>query len=742
MPDTGMQEAKDVQEVSRRDFLKFCSLMLGTLAFPRAYTSTIEQALAASKDTPFIPQTYFQWQNEFLCKTIYPMREQKLRDFLTYYMEVDVWSLYKDKDINALTNEVYEYKRAWELNAVAAQKEYASLRDYFLKMDVRVDYSNFQPIDEVELTEINNFHALFASWPKDIRGERSFVEGIITSWAQHLKVIRDWIKSRRRRHEGMDPAHPKYIPEGEALKFKESTTLPMAEQEMDKLRAFRATYDKIEERKLAWYKLSKKDPNFKIPEAEFITKFPPEKQINNRDIAYWKVEEYTKSIAKKNQYELLDMINQRFRKEPKRFPLWLQYMVVHFSGMRYASAHGSWVDPKDLIVRLRAPKIEEEIIALDDAAIEKLCKEKVAAYEIPTVVPKPKLAGAQEKEWRDKIGWYLPNLKVRDPKTRRQGLTDLNKAEDAYEINSRSTQEALATLLSMKAAFPRWAWKEIVKFTPLRVSEVSDLEWEKLTPQEVEERNAEQSKDLRAVMNAWENHDPAAWRDEHGRTLELIVTRAVCNETAEHCQHIRGHLPPGGLTPKPKWYVKNETENKLPGSYFVRPTSEKDYTQGASILWLRFVNSSTTNPSEWQIARWIETKQKVGLLPAEFTTKKAKDGEWAYTFGAVITRSRTTITPDKQKVVESQWLRWIHEATVAEVAETADGMVVITFETALPDGDKATSAVGAFKMPLKWHLSDGTEDQYNRSFVGYIPEGQVPVEQMKMMLDWNKIFRK
>jgi len=77
---------------------------------------------------------------------------------------------------------------------------------------------------------------------------------------------------------------------------------------------------------------------------------------------------------------------------------------------------------------------------------------------------------------------------------------------------------------------------------------------------------------------------------------------------------------------------------------------------------------------------------------------------------------------------------------VAEVAETADGMMVLTFETSLPGGDNATSAVGMHKMPLSWHLSDGTEDQYNRSFVGYIPEGQVPVEHLRTMLDWNKIF--
>ena len=133
------------------------------------------------------------------------------------------------------------------------------------------------------------------------------------------------------------------------------------------------------------------------------------------------------------------------------------------------------------------------------------------------------------------------------------------------------------------------------------------------------------------------------------------------------------------------------------------------------------------------------------MLPAEFKTRKAKQGEWVYKFGEVITCSRTTITPDKKdnkKVAASQWLRWIHEATVAEVAETADGMTVITYETALPGSNNATSAVGTFKIPLDSLLSDGTEDQYNRSFVGYVPEGQVPVEHLKTMLDWNRIFRK
>ncbi|HMB25588.1 MAG TPA: twin-arginine translocation signal domain-containing protein, partial [Anaerolineales bacterium] len=280
MLDTSGQETVDVQGVTRRDFLKLCSLMIGGLGLPRGFVSSIERAAAAPDSSSFTALAYFQWQNEFLCKTIYPMREVKLRDFLIYYMEVDVWSQYKDKDVDALTNEVSEYKKAWELNAAAAQKEYASLRDYFLKADVREEYSKFQPIDEAELTEIHNLHALFVqSWPRDIRGERGFVAGLLPYWGRRLKDIRDWVNWRTRRHLGMNPSHPKYIPEGEELKFKESTTLVMAEQEMDKLRAFLATYDKIEERKLAWYKLSKSDPNFKTPEAEFLVKYPPEKQI-------------------------------------------------------------------------------------------------------------------------------------------------------------------------------------------------------------------------------------------------------------------------------------------------------------------------------------------------------------------------------------------------------------------------------------------------------------------------------
>jgi hypothetical protein len=249
------------------------------------------------------------------------------------------------------------------------------------------------------------------------------------------------------------------------------------------------------------------------------------------------------------------------------------------------------------------------------------------------------------------------------------------------------------------------------------------------------------------IFSKWASDNTGMWRPEHGRTHEVIVTRAVCNETAEHAQHIRGHLPPGGLTDNAARYVKLAAE-KAPGAYFIHATGAEHYTQGASIFWLRYVNSE---PSVWQIPKPTQDSNGVGLVAAEFlgNRPKPKGGKnappaaapWEYKGGGM-TRTRTTIDAEKKKVTQNQWLRWIHEATVIEVTDTADGTYVYTFETSLPDDFAGTSCLGIFRNSLRWNLSDGDEDNYNRSFVGYVPEGQVPLEHMKVMMDWNKIILK
>lgn len=683
---------------------------------------------------------YFQWQNEFLCKTIYPMRLQKLRDFLSYYKEVDLWAEYKNKDIAALKADVQAYESGQENARITEFKVYSSLRRYFITADARGHYLKYKPIDEVELAEINKMHQFFVtSWPKDIRGERSFIKMRIDSWVNHINLLKDWIKSRSRRLEGMTPDHPKRAPETAELQAKENVTLPMALDELDKLRAFDDTYDNVEQPKLEWYKQTRADPNFKTSEEEFLVNYKSKNPVTVKDIARWKAEEYRQSLEGKDQYQLLEEIYQRFKKEPKRFSYWLQYMVVHYSGMRYASAHGSWADPKDLLVELRLGDVQKEVAALSDADVDAQCKEKIAQYESVGTANKPNLAGTSEKTWKDKIALHMLSLKANGPKTRRAGLSALRAEEVRYEYMSMTTDQALSKLEAMKSQFPAWAWKLIVKVTPLRVNHVKDMNWEKLTPEEEAARAADSS--LNKIISDWMVKHTVGWREEHGRTHEVIVSRAVCNETAEHVQHIRGYLPPGGLTPKPGWYVKLEKESA--GAYYVRPKSAADYTPGASILWLRFVNNE---PNDWQVAKPITAKDGDGLLPQEYLgkrqTKKDEPVPWVYKQGEVTTRTRTTVDVNKVKSTQTQWLRWIHEATVAEVAETADGTYVYTYETSLPDDERGTSCLGMFRNTLKWNLSDGTEDTYNRSFVGFVPEGQAPMEHLKMVLDWNKILRR
>lgn len=687
----------------------------------------------------------FQWQNPQLLKDIYPMRLQKLRDFLSFYKEADLWAEYKNKDIATLSADVAEYEKGMDAARATEFKKYSTLKTYFLTKDVSGFFVKYKPIEPEAMALIQKNHDLFAaSWPKDIRGERGFIQSRIESFKTNLGFLRDRVRFLQRQLEGMPAEHPNRAKVEAEYKLKNDSALPMVLEEMEKLRQFDETYDKVEAPKLEWYKLSKADPNYKVTEEEFLVNYDPKVPVTVKDIVRLKVEQYVKTLDGKDQAQLLADIRARFEKEPKRFPLWLQYMIVHFSGMRYKSAHGSWADPKDLLVRLRVEEVKKAQAGLSDADVAAKCAEKIAQYE-GSAANKPALAKATEKTWKDKVALHMQGVKANGPKTKRAGLSALAEEEARYEFMTMTTEQASAKLEAMKSQLPAWAWKMIVMLTQLRTNHATADGWETFTPEEDKIRFADVS--LYPIFSKWASDNIGMWRPEHGRSQELIVTRAVCNETAEHAQHIRGHLPPGGLTDNAARYVKLAAE-KTAGCYFIHPTGAEHYTQGASIFWLRYVNSE---PSQWQIPKPTQDSNGVGLVPGEFLGKRAqpKGGKnapppaapWEYKGGGM-TRSRTVVDADKKKSTQTQWLRWIHEATAIEVVDTADGTYVYTFETSLPDDFRGTSCLGVFRNSLRWNLDDGAEDNYNRSFVGYAPEGQVPLENVKALMDWNKILAK
>lgn len=87
MLESNVQEIASTSKrgVSRRDFLKFCSMMAGVLALPRSYSTYIEQALAASKRLPVI---WLEFQDcagctEALLRATQPTVSQLVLDVLS-----------------------------------------------------------------------------------------------------------------------------------------------------------------------------------------------------------------------------------------------------------------------------------------------------------------------------------------------------------------------------------------------------------------------------------------------------------------------------------------------------------------------------------------------------------------------------------------------------------------------------------------------------------------------------------
>jgi len=447
-----------------------------------------------------------------------------------------------------------------------------------------------------------------------------------------------------------------------------------------------------------------------IDRETYLSEYVPDGPVTVKDIMLYLAEMENARLEKLNLDQLLYEVFQRFWKEPERFPLWLQYMVIHFSGMRYASAHDSWYDPRALLLDLQTMDIQEGLKNKDD-----------------------------------------------DPSN------DTN-----YDIDDLTDEQVLEKLKSYKKQLPLWMWKEIVEVTDLRLTEVTNPneDWENLSPDEQKARNSARDKrtgQYLAIMEKWKKDNLTGWRKEHDRANRLIVTRAVCNEVAEHIQHLRGHEGAAGLAEKPGWYMGEEkkyyeSKARSAGSrpYFVKAKDRNDFEVGASILWLRFVHEV---PDQWRVAKPLATREGDGLIPEAYLGRSIDSGGWAYKMGGPIVRTRSKATTNNNNKKgskggkENQWLRWMHEATVVEVTENAEtgdkDQVVLTFETTLPGDDPSISTIGLVKRYLSDLTRQQVEDSYNAAFVGFMPEAKLPADaaaslssDLEEMLDWNHILQK
>ena len=134
----------------------------------------------------------------------------------------------------------------------------------------------------------------------------------------------------------------------------------------------------------------------------------------------------------------------KFLAAPDEYPLWLQYMVIHFSGMRYASAHGSWADPRDLLINMSSSYIAENFRTEDNDSIQARCEEKLESYtewqaalsEAGRLLPKmihvmdPQASVIEPRtRWKEKVDDHIRALQSalasQTAESRRKALLDL-----------------------------------------------------------------------------------------------------------------------------------------------------------------------------------------------------------------------------------------------------------------------------------------------------------------------------
>jgi DNA-binding CsgD family transcriptional regulator len=667
----------------------------------------------------YSPPYHYQWQNPELVKTIYPFRLEKLRHFLVYYKEIDFWKANRNtpvapkvaleivQEISRLNLQLTESKKALE-SAKAGLKDLERKNQEFLRNRT------------VLLTEQKkiNLKAQLARQNTKIRALNDSIAWYQNYAKAHPEVLQSVVYKRR---------------ETDLAEAKEAYSAILGDID----RANAAIQMELNRVGLGGIETERERIKSQIEGltgqitrlTEGIARLPQlgkSGEVTPGTAVRWSVLKYERELEGKDQAQLVEEILARFAAEPARFPKWLQYMILHFSGMRYKSAHGSWASPRDL---LEMVKIEEyEKWALKEAKPEELDQECALAIQA-LEQRKPQAARPQDLE---RIKWQI--IALNDRFNRQTALVKFHTTRITEEVCNMTDAQALDEIKGMKEIFPPWVWKEITSRTDLRL-ETTEENWEMLTPEEVKLRWDWKNRYWREIMDTWEGKDITGWRKQHEVTLSLVVTRAVCNEIAEHIQHLRGVTPAGGLTAKPAWYMKMQKASMQAAGqappqgadlpYFKPPGQQtrEDYKPGASILWLGWVNQ---RPNIWQITRPLEGVHT--LPPRDAWTPYA----WNYRLegGEYIREANTAVRsqaagkkrpgrPGQGQMLKN-WLRWTHEAIVVEVAEMAGGVeYVLTFET---------GQIGLRLRPLKELLNNPYV------YIGYVPSiDQEPDNLPKMI---------
>jgi hypothetical protein len=379
--------------------------------------------------------------------------------------------------------------------------------------------------------------------------------------------------------------------------------------------------------------------------------------------------------------KLLDEVNRLDR--TGEVPAWLQPLVPYFTGMKYKSAHGSWLSARHLVYVIAW-------VAAEDAA-------KAASPGVKS-----------------------PKVKLDDDK-----LTELKGLTEA---------DALQRLRDMRSAnqIPDGAWAKVVTLSSLRL----DAEGPAMGP--VPDAKLEDDTWKRIISKWQAGQPPAPWIGEVGTRSwltalkggDIVFLQTVCNQLAEAAAAKRGIFLPSGITQNADYFYtlagKGATVPVTPppgkvavAPYFRHAQGAEDFRPGTNLF---FIDSPWVKekPGAWA---WVTyrsgfdyplandpdvTKKDAGYRNEWWKDTIPTDGAehdgWTYNLTAGQPISRTSATAG------TQWLKWLHQATVMRRL----GNRVFTLET--------VSGGAGFRERSVDSLST------NDVFVGWLPGTDVQYE--------------
>jgi Domain of unknown function (DUF4157) len=343
---------------------------------------------------------------------------------------------------------------------------------------------------------------------------------------------------------------------------------------------------------------------------------------DERDIKTWSLNRYRAEISEMQQNDLLKELLEVFKqfKTTGFFPDWMEYALIHFAGMRYATAHGTWDEsPQYLLTVIKNLEINEadedkikiltgeaahdlskdeqkKIDGIWNGAKKRLAKDDMPAYEklkpltgelMQKFYELSKLENNSDpfKELMEKIaslenqienlqaefseaGWKNIQITRDDEKN---FLLELYRQKTKKQLLKLSTPKALAVLTEMhkEHQIPDFAWKEIASFTELKLEidskdfvEKDDKGLKKVTV--TPDIDIEEFTKWKIILKQWyKASDGTAWRSEQAKTLSVsIVTSLVCDQISSVIQHSRGLEPAGGLRKNAMFYYNEAKKIK------------------------------------------------------------------------------------------------------------------------------------------------------------------------------------